>query len=117
MEQVGVGYFRADPTVLDGLYADECKTCLNFRDGMVSMRGDGHHHKSASLVVGNGRAYRFVPEDPKKVIGLPVKQKRVDVIDRHGTRVDSLDADEVSFVLTLEWEGHWVVHLAQVEEY
>jgi hypothetical protein len=117
MEQVSVGYFKADPTVLDDLYARACKTCVSFRDSMAAMRADGHHHESRSLIVGEARAYRFVEEDPKKIIGVPIKQKSVSIVDRRGTRVDTLDADELSFVLTLNWEGHWVVHLAQVEEY
>lgn len=116
MEQVGIGYFKADPTVLDGLYVRACKTCVGFYEGIVSMRAEKRHHEKVSLIVGNARAYRFVQEDPKKIIGVPIEQKAVDIVDPKGVRVDSLEADEVWFVLTLKWAGHWVVHLAQVEE-
>ncbi len=117
VRQIGQGFAKADPGLIGGLYTKECKTCVALHEGMASMRSDRQRHERVSIIVGKASAQRFVSEDPKKVIAVPMEQVRVDVVDAKGVAVDSTEASKGAFVLTLTWEKRWVIRLAQAEEY
>ena len=114
IEQVAASGVKADASLIDGLYTESCKTCLNFAATADALEADGQHHASPSLTITSATANTFT-EDVKE-IAVWVDAKVVHIVNRSGSPVDTTEAGRGAFVLRLAFDWHWQVTRAQVEE-
>jgi hypothetical protein len=114
IEQVAQSGVEADPTLLDGLYAESCKTCGGLRAMADDLRRAGHHVEKPALRVKETDVASIARDAHLVTVG--VHAGPFEIVDRGGSHVETRqEEDRFAFVLTMSFEDHWVVDLAQVE--
>jgi hypothetical protein len=114
-DQIVLSFVKADPTLLDGLYTESCKTCAAFRNTAAGFKEKGTHQAKPSFLVERVAIRRYLEEEQVKMIEVRGKQVVVDIVDSDGKQVGKTKPGEVTFILSLEWRERWVPVAAVVE--
>lgn len=110
-KELNRAWSTAQPELLDGLYASECKTCIAFYEGAQSLKAAGEHHDGETLTVTDVSAVNFVGE--KRELAVHATQNAVPVRNGKGAKVDITTAAKGVFIVNLTFEGRWVVSRLQ----
>ncbi|GAA1987319.1 hypothetical protein GCM10009817_31080 [Terrabacter lapilli] len=102
----------ADPSILDGLFDEGCKTCVAMVDSVAQLQKAGNHHSGPTLKVVQVTTDSFVTE--RRIVIAQVDQKAVDVVNKRGQRVDRTLAAKGAFAMTLRYaRAHWTISRLQ----
>ncbi len=110
-KQINHSWSSGDPAALEGLFASECKTCVAFHDGAEELREAGQHHQGETLSVEHLTVSNFV--DPKRELTVWVTQNAVPVVNDKGVKVSMTKAAKGAFIVTVKFQGRWVVSRLQ----
>ena len=114
IEQVALAGVAAEPSMIDGLYNESCKTCQNFTKTLEGFQGEQRHHRKPALTVTATTVYTWI--DDRRVVGVGVDQRAVDILDSAGKAVGRTDLGEGTFHVALRYGSHWQVIAVGVEE-
>lgn len=107
ISRVNRAWSAPDAGAMNGLFAPDCKTCAAFADSAKRMALEGRRHDGDTLTVRTVSAISFA--DPVREVRVDLTQNSVPVLDTEGGRVGTTRPGAGSFVLTMRFEGHWVV--------
>jgi hypothetical protein len=110
--QVNVGLKDADPSVLDGLYTENCKTCASWVSQIAALKASGRHLTGPSYLL-RGATTSSLEGDMAGVL-VTGDQLAADVVNANGARVDSVKGSTgTNFYFTTQFAAGWKVTLWQ----
>ena len=113
-EQVAKAWMKPDPTLLDGLSTETCKTCDAFRATADDLQTHGERYASTPLTIKGTTVYAFIPG--KKHIAVHLTANGAKIVDEAGVTVENVASEgPQTFVLSLKYDGHWAAIHSQVE--
>lgn len=112
MRQVNVGFTKATPDALDGLFGQSCKACREFEAGAQELARQGLRHKGTSLETTGANVNEYTSK--MRSVAVSVTQNSVPVIDTAGKTVRRTKAGSGALLATLAYKGHWIVINLQV---
>ncbi|WP_460629556.1 DUF6318 family protein [Intrasporangium mesophilum] len=105
----------ADPALVDGLFGEQCKTCVAMQRSLRDLKASGQHHEKPTIRIVSVTTDSFVTE--RRVVLVAVDQASVAVLDRWGSGTSRTLADRGTFAMTLLYgHSHWVVARLQTVE-
>jgi hypothetical protein len=112
MERVAESFVRADPTLIDGLYAKGCETCAAFRSTAAEFKKRGQHQAKPSFRIDETSIIRFLDSESVRVVTVYLTQVEVDIVDATGAPVSKTVAGKADFTLSMRWDERWIITLA-----
>lgn len=108
IEQSGLAWTRADPSLLDGLATSRCVTCSNLRDTAAELKSQRRRYTSMPIRV--DRVERLFGTRTRVVFELQLTQPAVSVVTADGDVVDRQDRWVLERAARVVWtEGRWQV--------
>lgn len=106
--QLSIGYQRADPSSLDGLFTSTCGTCKNMQNGMREFARLGQHYDAPSIVIDSSDV--VVLSESQTRVSLKAHQPVVRLVKNSGEVIRKTKPQEGTFVALLSFDGHWQIH-------
>lgn len=104
-------FMAADSTLLEQLSRPECKMCVAMVEGVEGVKQIERRYASDLVVARDPRPVKFTSKE--RTVLVEVKQNAVDVLDDHGSVVDTLEGGAGRYVFTLTYTGRWFVSRIQ----
>lgn len=111
IQQVNKSWSIPDDDQLTGLSLPSCKTCLTFLSTAQDLEAKRLKHDGLTLKVKRASAIAFT--DSQRRVAVYVDQYARRVVDKSGNTIRTTKPGTGAFVMTLDFEGHWMVSLLQ----